>query len=35
MIEVLRYISRSGKDVFGEWLASLKDIQARKNPGSD
>jgi putative addiction module killer protein len=29
MIEVRRYITATGKDVFGEWLASLKDARAR------
>jgi putative addiction module killer protein len=29
MIEILRYVTDSGKDVFGEWLAALKDARAR------
>jgi putative addiction module killer protein len=29
MIEVLRYLTESGHDVFGEWLAGLKDARAR------
>lgn len=29
MIDVRRYVTRAGKDVFGEWLASLKDTRAR------
>lgn len=29
MNEVLRYITESGEDVFGKWLASLKDNRAR------
>jgi putative addiction module killer protein len=29
MIEVRRYLTRSGQDVFGEWLMGLKDARAR------
>lgn len=29
MIEVRRYLTRTGKDVFGEWLARLKDNRTR------
>ena len=29
MIEVLRYVTESGEDVFGEWLAGLADSRAR------
>jgi len=29
MIEVRRYVTAGGKDVVGEWLASLPDIRAR------
>ena len=29
MIEVLRYITESGEDVFGKWLAGLADNRAR------
>ena len=29
MIEVVRYVTESGKDVVGEWLAELKDSRAR------
>ena len=29
MIEIRRYVTRAGKDVIGEWLASLKDVRAR------
>jgi putative addiction module killer protein len=29
MIHVLRYVTASGHDVFGEWLAGLKDTRAR------
>jgi putative addiction module killer protein len=29
VIEVRRYITRAGKDVVGEWLAGLDDLQAR------
>lgn len=28
-MEIRRYLTESGKDVVGEWLASLKDAQAR------
>jgi putative component of toxin-antitoxin plasmid stabilization module len=28
MIEVLRYVTTAGKDVFGQWLASLDDARA-------
>jgi len=29
MIEVRRYVTASGKDGFGDWLASLRDAKAR------
>jgi putative addiction module killer protein len=29
VIEVRRYVTSSGKDVFGEWLAKLKDARAQ------
>ena len=29
MIEIRRYVTASGKDVFGEWLANLKDARAQ------
>jgi putative addiction module killer protein len=29
VIELRRYITPEGKDVFGEWLARLKDARAR------
>ena len=29
MIELRRYVTRNGKDVFGEWLAKLKDARAQ------
>ena len=29
MIELRRYVTPGGKDVFGEWLAKLKDARAR------
>lgn len=29
MIEIRRYVTRSGKDVIGEWLSGLKDVRAR------
>jgi putative addiction module killer protein len=29
MLEVRRYVTASGKDVIGEWLADLRDAQAR------
>lgn len=28
MIEIRRYVTRAGKDVFGDWLAGLKDLRA-------
>jgi putative addiction module killer protein len=28
-MEVRRYVTRTGKDVIGEWLAGLDDVQAR------
>ncbi len=28
-IEVRRYVTKTGKDVFGEWLAGLKDNRTR------
>jgi len=27
-MEILRYITQSGRDVFGEWLAELDDVRA-------
>ncbi|MGO9863136.1 MAG: type II toxin-antitoxin system RelE/ParE family toxin [Terriglobales bacterium] len=29
MIEVRRYLTRTGRDVFGEWLARIKDNRTR------
>ena len=29
MVEILRYVTASGKDVFGEWLTGLHDERAR------
>jgi putative addiction module killer protein len=29
MIEVRRYVTESGRDLIAEWLASLRDVQAR------
>lgn len=29
MIEIRRYVTRTGEDVIGEWLAGLRDVQAR------
>jgi putative addiction module killer protein len=29
VIEIRRYITSGGKDVFGEWLAKLKDVRTR------
>ena len=29
VIEVRRYVARSGRDVIGDWLASLEDLRAR------
>lgn len=29
MIEVRRYVTSTGKDVFGDWVADLKDERAR------
>lgn len=29
MIEIRRYVTRRGKDVIGDWLANLDDMQAR------
>jgi putative addiction module killer protein len=28
-MEIRRYVTRGGKDIFGEWLARLADVQAR------
>lgn len=28
-IEIRRYVTASGKDVVGEWLANLKDVRAQ------
>ena len=28
-MEIRRYVTRTGKDVVGEWLAGLKDLRAR------
>jgi len=30
VLQVLRYVSASGKDVVGEWLVELRDAQARE-----
>jgi len=29
VIEVRRYVARSGRDVIGDWLADLGDLKAR------
>ncbi|HXM67879.1 MAG TPA: type II toxin-antitoxin system RelE/ParE family toxin [Candidatus Acidoferrum sp.] len=29
MLEILRYVTSTGRDVFGEWLASLKDARSQ------
>ena len=29
MFQVLRYLTKAGRDVFGEWLTQLRDRQAR------
>jgi putative addiction module killer protein len=29
VIEIRRYVTRTGKDAIGDWLAGLKDIRAR------
>lgn len=29
MLEIRRYVNPAGKDVFGEWVAGLKDNRAR------
>lgn len=29
MIEIRRYVTRAGKDVFGDWLSRLADTQAK------
>lgn len=29
MIELRRYLTESGRDVFGEWLAGLRDVRTR------
>lgn len=29
VIEVRRYVARSGRDVIGDWLAGLEDLKAR------
>ena len=29
MIEILRYVTSDGRDVFGEWLAKLQDARAQ------
>jgi len=29
VIEIRRYVTRTGKDVIGDWLAGLNDTQAR------
>jgi putative addiction module killer protein len=28
-IEIRRYVTAAGRDVFGEWLAGLRDVRAR------
>jgi putative addiction module killer protein len=28
-MEVRRYVTRAGKDIFGEWFARLRDMQAK------
>jgi len=29
VIEIRRYVTRAGKDVVGDWLAALENVQAR------
>ncbi|MFZ3215486.1 MAG: type II toxin-antitoxin system RelE/ParE family toxin [Candidatus Acidiferrales bacterium] len=29
MIEVRRYVTRTGKDVFGDWLSRLPDVRTQ------
>lgn len=29
MIEIRHYIAENGKDIFGDWLSSLKDIRTK------
>jgi putative addiction module killer protein len=29
MVEIRRYVTETGKDVFGEWLSALKDARTR------
>ena len=29
MVEIRRYVSSSGRDVFGEWLSKLRDARAQ------
>jgi putative addiction module killer protein len=29
VIEVRRYLTETGRDIFGEWLAELKDLRTR------
>lgn len=29
MVEIRRYVTRTGKDVIGDWLGNLRDVQAR------
>jgi putative addiction module killer protein len=29
LVELRRYVTREGKDVFGNWLAGLKDVRAQ------
>jgi putative addiction module killer protein len=29
MIELRRYVTKAGVSIFGEWLAALRDVQAR------
>jgi len=28
-IEICRYIAKTGRDLFGEWLAGFKDVRTR------
>jgi putative addiction module killer protein len=28
MLEILRYVTESGRDVFGDWLDGLRDVRA-------
>ena len=28
-LDIRRYVSKTGRDIFGEWLAALKDVRTR------